>query len=194
MLKTALLVALAVCIAVAGGGASVWYVLDSRETVGAVTVGGWTTYPDLGTPNADPYMAARLSREGLLVLGRAEGVAFTADRDSSGEPLRLECAYTMEGTTPPARLWTLHAADSDLRPVPAAFGRAGALHSQALLRRSDNSVQMTVSPVPAPGNWLATAGTGPMSLVLVLYDTSVSGQVGLADVALPQILKGDCGE
>ena len=54
MLKTALLALLTLTIAIGGGAASLWYVLDTQDGVGAVSIGGWTAFPDIGTPNADP--------------------------------------------------------------------------------------------------------------------------------------------
>ena len=47
----------------------------SQEGIGAVTVGHWTAFPDLGTPQADPYSKARIAREGVIVArpgGRAD--------------------------------------------------------------------------------------------------------------------------
>ena len=54
MLKTVFLSLLVVAIAIGGGAASVWYALRIQDGVGAVAVGPWTTFPDLGTPQADP--------------------------------------------------------------------------------------------------------------------------------------------
>ena len=74
MLKTAFLTFVVLCISIVGGGASVWYTLKANESVGAVTIGEWTAFPLMGTLDADPYSRARVAREGLLTLGRAEGL------------------------------------------------------------------------------------------------------------------------
>lgn len=192
MLRTALLFALAIAVALVGGAASVWYALGRQDGVGAVTVGGWTAYPDIGTPSADPYTAARVAREGLLALGRAEGLAFSAQRDSNGEPLLRQCRYVLEGPIPAARFWTLHAEDPAGQAVPSGSRRANALHSQALLRLPGDALSMSVGNQATPGNWLAVAGSGAMALVLTLYDTPVASQTGVADLELPQILKTGC--
>jgi hypothetical protein len=97
----------------------------------------------------------------------------------------------MEGSLPPARFWTLSARDAG-NAVIAIDGRAPALHSQALLRRPDNSVVTTVSRHPAPGNWLALAGAGPFSLVLTLYDTAIASSARIAEVELPRIVREGC--
>lgn len=192
MLRTALLTLLTLIIAIGGGAASVWYALSAREGVGAITIGGWTAYPEMGTPDADPYSKARVAREGLLVLGRAEGLAFVAQRDSTGESLRRECRYTVEGVVPPARLWTLYATDTERAALAPGAHMAGMLNSYGVLFLPDNSLAITVGTAPAPGNWLATGGSGPMSLVLTLYDTPVAGGAGMTDIELPQILKVGC--
>jgi hypothetical protein len=123
MLKTAFLTLLTLVIAIGGGTASLWYVLRTQDGVGAVAIGGWTAFPDIGTPNADPYSKARVARQGSLSLGRAEGLAFAAERDTGGALLRRECSYRIEGSTVPARFWTLYAADRAGRVVHARDGR-----------------------------------------------------------------------
>ena len=192
MLKTALLTLLALSIAIGGGAASVWYALKEEEAIGALAIGGWTTYPDIGTPHADPYSKAKVAREGLLALGRAEGLAFTATHDAAGDPLLRQCAYRMEGTLPSARFWTLHATDLQGGVIRSGTPRAVALDSYEAIRQPDNSVVITVGAHPAPGNWLAISGTGPMSFVLILYDTTIATSTEIAGVELPQILKVGC--
>lgn len=192
MLKTALLIAFTLAVAIGGGAASVWYALQAREGVGAVTIGGWTAYPENGTPESDPYSRARVAREGLLALGRAEGLAFVAQRDSNGDGLRRNCRYTIEGTVPPARFWTLYAADEAMAAIATGTRRANALNSFQLLHQPDSSLAISISSRPSPGNWLRVTGAGPMYFVLTLYDTPIASSTGVADVELPQILKAGC--
>ncbi|WP_353642152.1 DUF1214 domain-containing protein [Mesorhizobium sp. WSM2239] len=192
MLKTAFLTLLTLVIAIGGGTASLWYVLRAQDGVGAVTIGGWTAFPDIGTPNADPYSKARVAREGILSLGRAEGLAFAVERDADGALLRRECSYRIEGSTPPARFWTLYAADGAGRAIKAVDGRESALHSLELLRQPDNSFVIAVSSRPAPGNWLTVSGSGAMRLVLTLYDTPIADSTGIAEVELPLVVEAGC--
>ena len=135
MLKTAFVTFIVICIAVLGGGASVWYALQAKESLGAVTIGEWTAFPDIGTPDADPYSKARVAREGSLSLGRAEGLSFVAQQDSGGQTLRRECEYKLEGPVPSARFWTLYAADTADALIGSGKRRAAAFHSYELLRR-----------------------------------------------------------
>ena len=192
MLKTVLTTFLIICFAVLGGGASVWYTLNAKDGVGAVTIGRWTAFPDIGTPDADPYAKARIAREGVLALGRAEGLTFTAQRDAAGDRLRRECSYVIEGPVPPARFWTLYAADANDAIIESNKLRPAALHSYQLLRRPDNSVAITVEANPSPGNWLALSGSGPMSFVLTFYDTPIASSTGVSDIELPDIINAGC--
>src|SRR5262245_18834658 len=117
MIRTVLLILVTLAIAIGGGAASVWYALEAQEGVGAVRIGSWTAYPTMGAPDADPYSKARAARQGLLALGRAEGVAFFAAHDASGMLLSRNCSYLIEGSTPPARFWTFYVADRSLRMI-----------------------------------------------------------------------------
>jgi len=192
MLKNVFLTLLALAIAIGGGGSSVWYMLKAQEGVGAIRVGMWTAFPDIGTPEADPYSKARVAREGVLALGRAEGLAFVAKQDSGGEQLRRECSYSIEGGFPTARFWTLYAADQSLDVIVTGKPRPAALQSYEILRQPDNSAIISVSNNPSPGNWLPVQGTGTMYFVLTFYDTPIASSTGLSDVVLPQILKAGC--
>jgi hypothetical protein len=192
MLKNVFLTLLALAIAIGGGGGSVWYMLEAQEGVGAIRIGMWTAFPDIGTPEADPYSKARVAREGVLALGRAEGLAFVAKQDSGGEQLRRECSYSIEGGFPTARFWTLYAADDSLDVIATGKPRPAALQSYEILRQPDNSAIISVSNHPSPGNWLPVQGSGTMYFVLTFYDTPIASSTGLSDVVLPQILKAGC--
>lgn len=192
MLKQSLLIGLALAIAVGGGAASVRMVLDSQEGIGAVSVGAWTAFPDIGTPEADPYSKARVARDGILALGRAEGLAFVAERDADGANLRRECTYLIDGSLPVARFWTLYASDKAQNALKPATRRDPALHSLEILREPDNTIQISVGAQAVPGNWLAVSGVGEMNLVLTLYDTPIASSTGLSDIHMPRIVRGQC--
>ncbi len=192
MLKNAFLTLVALAIAIGGGGGSVWYALKVQNGVGAIRIGQWIAFPDIGTPAADPYSKARVAREGVLALGRAEGLSFVAERDANGDEFKRECAYTIEGGFPTARFWTLYAADQSLDVIQTSRPRIAALQSYQVLRQSDNSVVISVSKRPSPGNWLLSDGFGRMYFVLTFYDTPIASSTGLSDVTLPRIMKVGC--
>lgn len=192
MFKTVFLSLLVLAIAIGGGAASVWYALQAQDGIGAIAAGPWTTYPELGTPHADPYSKARIAREGVLSLGLTEGLTFVAQNDSDGGVLRRDCTYTIDGTFPPARFWTLYAAEPSRAVIQRRHLRLPALHSSEVLRRADNSVSIAVGRHPTPGNWLPVSGVGPMSFVLTLYDSPAASSSG--DIALPRIAKAACND
>lgn len=194
MLKTVSLALLVLVVAIGGGAASVWIMLESTPPIGTLSAGPWTAYPRAGTPEADPYSRARFAREGGTPLGRAEGLVFIAGRDSQGAALRRACTYRIEGAFPPARLWTLHAVDRTGALVPPLGRRRAALHSGMVLYEPDGNLAVTVSAHPAPGNWLAVTGDGPVQLVLTLLDTPVSTGLDGADLVLPQIARVSCDD
>ncbi|MBA8909179.1 DUF1214 domain-containing protein [Aminobacter sp. NyZ550] len=192
MLKQSILIALAIAIAVGGGAASVGMVLNSQEGIGAVSVGPWTAFPDIGTPEADPYSKARVARDGVLALGRAEGLSFVADRDSAGVTLKSECNYRIEGSLPVARFWTLYATDRAHIPLKSGIRRDATLHSLEVLRQPDNSISVAVGTRPEPGNWLSVTGVGAMNLVLTFYDTPIASSTGLSGIEMPRIVRVQC--
>jgi len=191
MLRNLFLIALTLTLAIGAGAASAWYALRTPDGIGAIRVGAWTAYPNAGTPDADPYSKARVARDGLLALGQAEGLAFLALSDSAGDALQRHCDYKVEGSTPAARFWTLYV--TDVSSSPLTFdGSRPAVQSQEILRAPDNTFSVAVGPHPAPGNWIRLQGSGAMALVLTLYDTPVASSSGVADLAMPQVLKTGC--
>lgn len=192
MLRTLFLTLVVLVVAVVGGAGSVWIALNASEGIGAVAIGAWTAFPDVGTPEADTYSKARFAREGGLSLGRAEGIAFSAQRDSAGDALRRECTYAIEGVIPSARFWTLYAADARRIVLPPTIRRVPALHSLEMLRTIDGAIRITIGRHPTPGNWLGVTGSGPMQLVLTLYDTPTATTARVIEIELPQVLKLGC--
>jgi len=61
-----------------------------------------------------------------------------------------------------------------------------------ILHRQDDGLDITVSPMPAPDNWLAVSGRGAMQLILTLLDTPVSSGFQVGELALPEILLVGC--
>jgi hypothetical protein len=194
MLRSVIAIFLAFGIAVASGAGSVYLALDQSHRFGTIDIGPWTAYPELGTPEADPYSRARFAREGTLALGSAEGLVLTARSDSAGAMLSPSCVYRLVGDMPPARFWTLHTIDAEGRAHrpdgPAA--RTAALHSQALLRSEDGDAVITAALAIQPGNWLRTPDIPGFGLVVTLYDTSIAGSARISEVSMPEIVRVSC--
>ncbi len=183
--------AIAVIVAVAVGVSSAWYAVDRGRLFGAVVVGGWTAWPQEGGADADPYTLAMLARTGEVPLGAGEGLSFTAEHDADGEPLSGKCTYDVVGQTPAARLWTLTATDDEGHLMVNVAHRPG-FHSREIVRASDGSFAIAVSPTVKSGNWLPIAAVARFRLVLRLYDTPLTTGSQIASLVMPAIRKASC--
>jgi hypothetical protein len=178
--------------AVALGLAATIASLRGEPGFGAVRLGPWNTWPQLGNSDIDPYARAVSAVEGALPLGNREGLSFIAQTDGAGLPLDSRCDYEISGAAPPARFWTLAAYDTAgrLRANPA--GRYG-VASSALLRSADGAFAITAARSARPGNWLPLGEKSRFVLILRAYQANTSA---LADayegLALPSISRGPC--
>jgi hypothetical protein len=196
LFRTPLVIATALAVAFGLGIASSVYALRATVGFGAIALGPWTAFPTAQTIDADPYAKAHRARDGKLLLGGAEGLAFTAATDSEQRTLVGTCRYEISGITPPARLWTLHATDTDGNPLTAARrGLPVGLNAWSVLRSADSSFTIRISSAAAPGNWLSVPdGSGPFLLVMTLLDTPTAGSSGVIDLAMPGIKRLDCAD
>ncbi len=169
-----------------------WFAVERGAGFGAVRAGAWTGWPKSGSPNADPYARAEMSRTGELPLGNVEGLSFVARTDSAGARLDPRCEYRVRGPVPPSRWWTLSAMTPDgrLLDTPA---RIFGLTSAELTRNSEGEFEIIVASQARPGNWLPVAGAAKFILSLRLYDTTVTAtKSSLSASLLPQIVRGAC--
>ena len=169
-----------------------WYALNDGRLLGAVQIGPWQAWRDVGVPKPDPYTRAYIARSGSLELGASEGLQFTATLDSDNRRLDRSCRYRIDGSTPPARFWTLAAVAPDTGAPVTRPGGPADFHSARLSRASDGSVELYVSRTLAPRNWLEITGEGPFDLVLTLYDPSSLSGTGANVAALPSIIREAC--
>lgn len=169
------------------GGALSWMSIQSNHGFGTLKVGQWTAWPLSGSSDADPYTKAKVAADGDVPLGAAEGLAFHATLDQRGDPLRLDCQYSLQGQTPPARFWTLSAHNIDGHVLATREGAASNIISRALLRNAKGEFIIQAGPKLAAGNWLETTGTGPFQLILRLYDSPVTTSGGGGEAVMPTI-------
>lgn len=184
-----LLIGLAVAICV-GFGAS-YYALTDGRLFAAVRVGPWVAWPDVGQPLPNPYTRAYLARSGLLQLGYAEGIQFTAFTDDTGEALDSACSYRVTGLVPGASFWTLAATDLQGANI-AASPELLTLHSERVARTGDGALSASVSASFSPGNWLEIERGGAFMLLLTLYDAVVFSGGNTTIENMPSIEKAGC--
>jgi len=182
---------LALTIGALSGLGLTWWTLAEGPAFGAMRVGPWTAWPQLGAPGADRYAKASIARTGDLPLGAGEGLAFVARRDSQGASLNGRCRYRVDPLIPPARWWTLTLYDRNDRLFANPASRYGFTSSQ-VVRRGDGEADVMIGPEARPGNWLPSP-EAPFTLMLRLYDTPVSNGLGTEEtVVLPQIELEGC--
>jgi hypothetical protein len=168
-----------------------WLALTQDQAYGGITIGAWTAWPKHGTTGIDPYARAMVARSGELPVGSGDGVAFQARNDEQGHLLDGRCDVLVEGTTPPARYWTLTLYTSDGKLVGNFVGRHG-FTSHEIVRRADGTFAILVGPRARPGNWLPTGAVDRYLLMLRLYDTPIGVATRGRDVAMPSVVRGKC--
>jgi len=174
------------------GLALTFFSLEHGFGFGAVRAGPWTAWPKAGSPDIDPYARALIARTGSIPLGNGEGITFTARNDSDGAPLTPYCDYILKGPMPPARYWTVSVFSPDGTLIENQAKRYG-FTSAEILRGTDNSAEIALSPIAQPGNWLPTSPTASYVVMLRLYDSVLSATAASVDGAvLPKIIKGVC--
>ena len=162
----------ALLLAAAVGLGTTWLTISRGVAFGAMTVGAWRAWPRTGSVDIDPYARATIARTGELPLGTGDGVAFYARTDDAGKVLDGRCTFTISGTTPTARYWTVTLYDRSGRLVANTLDRHG-FTSTEIVRDVDGRFTISVAPRARPGNWLPTGGIERYVLVWRLYDTPV---------------------
>lgn len=188
------LVLVSLAIAFGAGTWSTWVAMRATSGFGALTLGPWQAFPDLQSAAADPYAKAHRANDGRLLLGRAEGVVFTAATDSAGKPLSGLCRYQISGDTPAARFWTLRITDAEGLPLKARPGLPSSLDAWQVVRGNDGHFSISVGAAAQSGNWVAMQSDGPVNFVLTLIDTPTAGATGLTVTDMPSIELEGCAD
>lgn len=190
-LQIALIYLLALVVGV--GSAGVWL---TQVGIAGVDTGAWRVNLLAGSRDADAYTRARIALGAVLALDRSETLYYTTDRDETGEPLRAECRYVIEGSPPPARWWsiTAYGADHFLFPNPQ---RRYSINSETAQLDSRGRFRATIGPATMTGAedtlWIPTSGEGGMRLTLRLYGPEETIQRAPQSLDPPRLRReGDC--
>lgn len=187
MFRLPALVVLTLAIAFGGGAWSAAWTLKATSGFGAIRLGSWSAYPDLQTADADPFAKAHRAGDGRILLGRAEGLVFTALSDETGAALSGRCAYGISGSTPPARFWTLGIETADGRPLNPPLRVPTHLNSWTTLRAADGTFRIRIGAFPVSGNWIWLGTPGQVRFVLTLIDTPTAASASMVDLDMPKI-------
>ncbi|MES2883386.1 MAG: DUF1214 domain-containing protein [Pseudomonadota bacterium] len=163
------------------------YLIDRHATHN----GPWRTSANTGSVAANPWERAAVAVAGLYALTPQEAVYYTAFTDSSGETLRGECRYRVQGAPPPARWWSLTAYGADHYLVPNAAG-VYARHAGNLPPSPDGRFDIALAPQAATELSLPTPAEGPYSVTLRVYNPAPAVLAQLATLPLPTIVRESC--
>ena len=139
----------------------------------AIDIDGWSSDWSIGSESANPYVRARVARNGLLGLRKEEAVYFLKTIDDEGEPFSEACTYRVSGGTLPAGWWsiTLYDPESRLPMNEDAHLSFDKTQAQELNDGDDRVWAFQVSAIaPEVGTaWVSSKAGGAFDLTLRLY-------------------------
>ena len=175
---------------VIGVGSAVW-VIDSFPRTKMIRDRAWTSSPLVGSVQAHMYLRATIARVGLFALGRTEAIYYNAFTDETGDSLRAECDYVIEGGDLPARWWSITAYDKDHFLIPNDLNLYS-YNMKNIRRDVQGRYKIHLSQTPKEVNWLPTAKQGKMSLTLRAYNPAPALRANMGNAELPKITKAGC--
>jgi hypothetical protein len=136
--------------------------IDGRgQAVSNTTWRNWQGKP------GDPYALAHYLDAGMLPPDRTQWTVYEADRDSQGSSLDADCTYTLKGKLPPLRWWRLAA---EGKGGGEGAGERNWLQSDGAIREADESIVISISPTPRPGNWIVAPDVSTLRLMFFLLE------------------------
>ena len=176
------------------GLGSAWFAVEKGTALTTRYIGPWQTWKTLGSPQADPYTLARISRTGSLPITFTNALYFTAYKDDEGDRLGSDCEYTLDGRAIDAEWWSLAAYNGDGGLINNKAARH-AFSSNNVLRNTDGSFRIWLSRKARSGNWLPAGDAENLILVLRVHGPRVSEDTqrrGKIEESLPRIEKVVC--
>lgn len=177
-----------VLIAVIGGLASAWYMVEKGSPLTTERSGPWITWTQAGRADADPYTRAHFARRGMLPMSAAIGQTYEARTDSDGQALYSTCEYVVQGPEIDAPFWSLSVFDDKGNLIPNAAERYG-FNSATLMRTPGGNFGITLARNARPGNWIPTGGAGRLSVQLMIEEPRTSDR---DPPTLPEIRRIAC--
>lgn len=159
-----------------GALTALWFggIISGGPTIGnAMEIDGWRSDWSIGSANADPYVRARVARNGLMGLRKEEAVYFLKMRDDDGKALREDCTYRISGDRFPATWWSITLYDGDSRLPMNDDQRLSYDQTKATARYGADPWNFTVSakaPDGADAPWVSSRAGDQFDLTLRLYE------------------------
>ena len=164
-----------------GALTALWFggLISSGPSIGnAINIDGWTSDWSIGSENANPYVRARVARNGLLAMQKEEAVYFVKTVDDAGDPLIDTCTYQVSGGRYPAGWWSITLYDGDSKLPMNEDERLSFDQTAAEAHAGESGADWTfvVSPtMPSDPDtsWVSSRAAGAFDLMLRLYQPSV---------------------
>jgi hypothetical protein len=171
--------------ALAGTASAVWAI----ELYGAGEIApgnGWQSWNVSSVNNDHPYSIAHFLMAGRFPPASGQMREFSAQRSSDGRILSAGCDYVLAAKSTPGGWWSVAAYASGVASPPLN----SIITSDTAIAEHDGSLRLTVSRVPAGGNWLRPPVSGGFVLLYTVAEPSPSQSHGV----VPQfaIERGKC--
>lgn len=167
--------------ALIGGVSALWMggMLPGSPRLGnAIDIDGWVSDWSIGSTSANPYVRARVARNGLLGLAKEEAVYFMKYTDDAGQPLREGCVYRVSGGGFPGDWWSVTLYDSENRLPMNEDGRLSFDKTQAGSFFGDDDPWLFDVRADGAGfetlPWVSSKNAGHFDLTLRLYRPSAA--------------------
>ncbi len=177
-----------VLVAVIGGFASSWYMIERGSPMTTLKRGPWITWVSAGRADADPYTRAHFARRGSLPISSVLAQTYQATTDGDGQTLYSTCEYVIEGPEPDAAFWSLAVFDDKGALIPNPAERYG-YNSTTLMRSPGGRFGITLSRSARPGNWIPTGGAGRLSVQMTIEEPKVADR---RTIEMPVIRRISC--
>lgn len=181
---------LALVAALAIGASSAWFALDTVPQSDFIANGAWRIAPSLSDTKLSLYERAALAKASLLLPDYREALYLTATQDETGAPLRGNCTYRIEGTSLPARWWSISAYGPKHFLIPNPQNRY-ALNGREIAA-PDGSFVLHVSSGDQAKHWLPLDDASGFSLTLRLYQPDPWIIAAPGDFNAPRLIKESC--
>ena len=145
----------------------------------AISIDDWQSDWSIGSENADPYVRARVARNGLMGLRKEEAVYFLKTVDDTGETLSEACTYRVSGGSFPAAWWSITLYDADNRlpmndDARLSFDQSQAEQVGGTGASNWSFIVSSRSPEQADTAWVSSRAGGAFDLTLRLYQPNAA--------------------
>jgi len=163
-----------------GALTALWFggLISSGPSIGnSIDIDGWTSDWSIGSESANPYVRARVARNGLLAMRKEEAVYFVKTVDDTGEPLIESCTYQVSGGAYPAAWWSITLYDGESKLPMNDDGRLSFDQTVAEARAGESGTEWSFRVAPtAPSDpdiaWVSSQTAGAFDIMLRLYQPS----------------------